>query len=186
MWKQLLIVANEMVKEKEKKNAKSEEEDEFSKDSSSSEFSEKSDSSSQGSRNYKLSRIQKACLNFGLALLNDHIMRKKYDSSLMCALTMLGVKGNGWMNVSNYLLILFVMIKISRFMVIQQGLEMDDSSRLDSQDSHSSSFSVEEIRIVQSGCLKYVAKMMNRFMIQGSHSLMQWMLDLRTYGLKIH
>ncbi len=83
-----------MIKEKKKKNAKSEEKDEFSKDSSSSEFSEKSDSSFQGSRNYKLSRIQKACLNFGLTLLNDHIMRKKYDSSLMCALTMLRVKDN--------------------------------------------------------------------------------------------
>jgi len=186
MWKQLLIVANEMVKEKKKKNAKSEEEDESSKDSSSSEFSEKSDSPSQGSRNYKLSRIQKACLNFGLALLNDHIMRKKYDSSLVCALAMLGVKGNGWMDASNYPPILSAMIKISRFMVIQQGLEMNDSSRPDSQDSHSSSFSVEETRIVQPGCLKYVAKMMNRFMIRDSHSPMQWMLDLRTYGLKIH
>jgi len=150
-----------MIKEKKKKNAKSEEEDEFSKDSSSSEFSEKSDSSSQGSRNYKLSRIQKACLNFGLALLNDHIMRKKYNSSLMCALTMLRIKNNEWMNVSNYLLILFVMIKISRFMMIQQELKMNDSSRFDSQDSHSSNFSVEETRIVQPGCLKYVAKMMN-------------------------
>ena len=186
MWKQLLIVANEMIKEKKKKNAKSEEKDEFSKDSSSSEFSEKSDSPSQGSRNYKLSRIQKACLNFGLALLNDHIMRKEYDSSLVCALAVLGVKGNGWMDASNYPPILSAMIKISRFMVIQQGLEMNDSSRPDSQDSHSSSFSVEETRIVQPGCLKYVAKMMDRFMIRGSHSPMQWMLDLRTYGLKIH
>jgi len=186
MWKQLLIVANEMIKEKKKKNAKSEEKDEFSKNSSSSEFSEKSDSSSQDSRNYKLSRIQKACLNFDLALLNDHIMRKKYDSSLMCALTMLRIKSNEWMNVSNYSLILFIMIKISRFMMIQQELKMNDSSRLDSQDSHSSSFSVKEIRIVQSECLKYVAKMMNRFMIRDNHSLMQWMLDLRTYELKIH
>jgi len=83
-----------MIKEKKKKNAKSEEKDEFSKNSSSSEFSEKSDSSSQDSRNYKLSRIQKACLNFDLALLNDHIMCKKYDSSLMCALMMLKIKNN--------------------------------------------------------------------------------------------
>jgi hypothetical protein len=28
--------------------------------------------------------------------------------------------------------------------------------------------------------------MMDRFMVRGSHSPMQWMLDLRTYGLKIH
>jgi hypothetical protein len=28
--------------------------------------------------------------------------------------------------------------------------------------------------------------MMDRFMVRGSHSPMQWMLDLRTYMLKIH
>ncbi len=39
---------------------------------------------------------------FCLALLNDHIMRKEYDSSLVCALAVLGVKGNGWMDASNY------------------------------------------------------------------------------------
>jgi hypothetical protein len=27
---------------------------------------------------------------------------------------------------------------------------------------------------------------MDQFMVRGTHSLMQWMLDLRTYGLKIH
>ncbi|KAI1663156.1 ATP-dependent DNA helicase Q5 [Pyrenophora tritici-repentis] len=36
------------------------------------------------------------------------------------------------------------------------------------------------------GCLQLVQKMMDRFMVRGSHSPMQWMLDLRTYGLKIH
>ena len=27
---------------------------------------------------------------------------------------------------------------------------------------------------------------MDKFMVRGSHGPMQWMLDLRTYGLKIH
>jgi hypothetical protein len=27
---------------------------------------------------------------------------------------------------------------------------------------------------------------MDRFMVRGSHGPMQWMLDLRTYGLKIY
>jgi superfamily II DNA or RNA helicase len=31
-----------------------------------------------------------------------------------------------------------------------------------------------------------VKEMMDRFMVRGTHSPMQWMLDLRTYGLKIH
>ena len=28
--------------------------------------------------------------------------------------------------------------------------------------------------------------MMDNFMVRGSEGLMQWMLNLRTYGLKIH
>ncbi len=64
MWKRLLAVANEVVKEREKKDAESEEEGRSSEDSSSSESSEKSGSPSQGSQDPKLSRIQKACLNF--------------------------------------------------------------------------------------------------------------------------
>ncbi|KAF1828319.1 hypothetical protein BDW02DRAFT_584568 [Decorospora gaudefroyi] len=36
------------------------------------------------------------------------------------------------------------------------------------------------------GCLQLVQQMMDRFMVRGSHGPMQWMLDLRTYGLKIH
>ena len=28
--------------------------------------------------------------------------------------------------------------------------------------------------------------MMDRFMVRGSHGFIQWMLDLRTYGLKIY
>ncbi|EOD42854.1 putative dna helicase protein [Neofusicoccum parvum UCRNP2] len=35
-------------------------------------------------------------------------------------------------------------------------------------------------------CLELVTKMMDSFIIRGSHSPMQWILDLRTYGMKIH
>jgi hypothetical protein len=36
------------------------------------------------------------------------------------------------------------------------------------------------------GCLQLVKEMMDQFIVRGTHSPMQWMLDLRTYGLKIH
>jgi hypothetical protein len=39
-----------------------------------------------------LSRIQKACLAFCIALLNQSITRKEYDNPLVCALAVLGVK----------------------------------------------------------------------------------------------
>jgi superfamily II DNA helicase RecQ len=35
-------------------------------------------------------------------------------------------------------------------------------------------------------CLDHVKSMMDEFMVRGSKGPMQWMLDLRTYGLKIH
>jgi hypothetical protein len=34
--------------------------------------------------------------------------------------------------------------------------------------------------------LKWVTRFMNEFMMRGTKSLMQWMLNLRTYKLKIH
>jgi hypothetical protein len=36
------------------------------------------------------------------------------------------------------------------------------------------------------GVIAAVRDMMDRFMVRGSAGPMQWMLDLRTYGLKIH
>jgi hypothetical protein len=64
------------------------------------------------------------------------------------------------------------MIKISRFMVVQRALELKKD-----EDGDNRNFM---------GCLTWVKRMMDRFMVRGSHSPMQWMLDLRTYGMKIH
>ncbi len=119
-----------------------------------------------------------------------HDTCKKYDSSLMCALMILRIQENEWMNASNYFLILFIMIKISWFMMIQQELKMSqqnfNKSRLDNRDSQSSSSSQEVNKFIKRECLKYVIKMMSWFMMWDNHSLMQWMLNLRTYKLKIH
>ncbi len=184
MWKRLFRVAKEVVRKKNEQNSDEEEEAESVEESNNSSQDPDEDNKPE------LTIIQKACLNFCLALLDDGITRKEYDSPLVCALAVLGVQENGWMNASNYPPILSAMIKISRFMVIQQGLEMSrqdfGGSRLDSRDSQSSSSSQEVDESIGRGCLEYVVKMMNRFMVRGSHSPMQWMLDLRTYGLKIH
>jgi hypothetical protein len=42
-----------------------------------------------------LSTIQKACLEFCIALLSQLITRKEYNSLLVCALAVLGVKEDG-------------------------------------------------------------------------------------------
>jgi hypothetical protein len=43
-----------------------------------------------------------------------------------------------------------------------------------------------QMRRTKKSCLDYVKTMMDEFMVRGSKGPMQWMLDLRTYGLKIH
>jgi hypothetical protein len=82
---------------------------------------------------------------------------------------------------------LSAVIKVARFMVVQQGLEL--SSLLDDDDSDSNSAYESDSscppRRWPKGCLQLVKKMMDRSMVRGSHSPMQWMLDLRTYGLNI-
>jgi hypothetical protein len=136
-----------------------------------------------------LSGIQKACLTFCIALLSQSISRKEYDSPLVCALAVLGVKEDGWKGAEQYPPILSAVIKIARFMVVQQGLELSELFNDDELDSDSVYESDDSSYLRQrrrKGCLQLVQEMMDRFMVRGSHSPMQWMLDLRTYGLKIH
>ena len=141
----------------------------------------------------RLSKIQKACLEFCIALLNQSITRKEYDSPLVCALAVLGVKEDGWKGPEQYPPILSAVIKVARFMVVQQALELSepwDEGALDEDEfDNDSAYESDSSRPRQrrpKGCLQFVEQMIDKFMVRGSHSPMQWMLDLRTYGLKIH
>jgi hypothetical protein len=141
----------------------------------------------KGNQAVRLSSIQKACLRFCIALLDQRITRREYDSPLVCALAVLGVKEEGWKGAEQYPPILSAMIKIARFMVVQQGLELADlidesSDELNDDSAYESDPSQQRPK----GCLQLVQQMMDKFMVRGSHGPMQWMLDLRTYGLKIH
>jgi hypothetical protein len=145
------------------------------------------DQSTASVRQEKLTRLQKACLEFCIALLDHQITRREYDSPFVCALAVLGVKEDGWKGPEQYPPILSAVIKIARFMVVQLGLELSDADLADPQDS-SDEFDDNSARSLRrpKGCLQLVKQMMDRFMVRGSHGPMQWMLDLRTYGLKIH
>ncbi|KAF2820470.1 hypothetical protein CC86DRAFT_304521, partial [Ophiobolus disseminans] len=63
------------------------------------------DQSAANARLEKLSRIQKACLEFCIALLDHRITCREYDSPLVCALAVLGVKEEGWKGPKQYPLI---------------------------------------------------------------------------------
>jgi hypothetical protein len=89
----------------------------------------------EGNQAVRLSRIQKACLRFCIALLNHRITRREYDSPLVCAPAVLSVKEDGWKGPEQYPPILSAMIKIAPFMLVQQGLELSDADLADPQDS---------------------------------------------------
>jgi len=137
----------------------------------------------------RLSSIQKACLEFCIALMSQLITRREYDSPLVCALAVLGVKEDGWKGAEQYPPVLSAVIKVARFVVVQQALELSgplDEDEFNSDSAYKSDDSSNPPRRRRKGCLQFVQEMMDRFMVRGSHSPMQWMLDLRTYGLKIH
>jgi hypothetical protein len=147
----------------------------------------------KGNQVVQLSRIQKACLRFCIALLDQRITRKEYDSPLVCALAVLGVKEEGWKGAEQYPPILSAIIKVARFMVVQQGLQLADlidesNNELDNELDNDSAYGSDPRRQLQrpKGYLQLVQQMMDKFMVRGSYGPMQWMLDLRTYGLKIH
>ena len=67
--------------------------------------------------------IHKACLTFCITLLDQRHLHHDYDSAIVCALAVLGVKSPGWKGVDQYPPILSKVIKIARFMVMQQAFE---------------------------------------------------------------
>jgi hypothetical protein len=75
-------------------------------------------------------------------LLSQSITRKEYDSPMVCALAVLGVKEDGWKGPEQYPPVLSAVIKVARFMVVQQALELlgplDDEDEFDSDSAYES------------------------------------------------
>lgn len=134
----------------------------------------------------KTTSMQAACLDFCIQLLNQRTTRKEYDSALVCALAVLGVKEGGWKGPEQYPPILSAVIKVARFMVVQKALQISEPFADEEFEDDSGYDSGDSPPPPGKGCLQFVQEMMDHFMVRGSHSPMQWMLDLRTYGLKIH
>ena len=96
---------------------------------------DKEQGSAAGNQAVRLSSIQKACLGFCIALLDQRITRREYNSPFVCALAVLGVKEEGWKGAEQYPPILSAIIKVARFMVVQQGLELSGADLADPQDN---------------------------------------------------
>jgi hypothetical protein len=123
-----------------------------------------------------LSPSAKACLVFCLTLLDQRVRGTEYESPLVCALALLGISADGWRECGQYTKILSAMIKLSRFMVVQAALIADADAI--GRNAHQ--------EVPEGRCVESVTEMMDKFMVRGTNGPMQWMLDLRTYGLKVH
>ena len=188
-WEALVEEARRSTELEEEENIEDEDEVMDDNEMQNEVQEEESTTATSSSNPDTLSNIQKACLEFCIALLSQSITRKEYDSPLICALAVLGVKEDGWKGPEQYPPILSAVIKIARFMVVQQALELSgpwDEDEFNSDSAYESDNSSNPARQRRKGCLQFVQEMMDRFMVRGSHSPVQWMLDLRTYGLKIH
>lgn len=71
--------------------------------------------------------------------------------ALVCELAVLGVKEGGWKGANQYPPIVSAMIKIARFMVVQQAVKLEGLLKSDGCDSD------DEVRVVQAqkGCLSW-------------------------------
>ena len=146
----------------------------------------------------ELNSIQTACLSFCIALLDQQQIHNDYESAMVCALAVLGVKDPGWKGVDQYPPILSKVIKIARFMVVHrafddvqppkefrdEGYETDGEDYgtvpFDNIDDRSEADSAIEMEAPASkqGVIAAVREMMDRFMVRGSAGPMQWMVDV--------
>lgn len=151
-----------------------------------------------GPKAQSMSELQRACLSFCIELLNQTIHNREYDMALVCALATLGVSpsGRGFRGADTYPSILSAIIKVAHFMVIQHAEQLarpaiDDQLSVcsspcafDDSGYESEDGPARRRRRGRSG-FEWVRKMMDGFMVRGCGSPVQWMLDLRSYGMKI-
>jgi hypothetical protein len=141
---------------------------------------------------YSLDRIQKSLLIFCLSLLNHPTGTDEYECPFVVAMAVLGVKELGFHSPDTYTSTLSSLLKISRFFVLRFSFEstttphpnIDIDSDSDS-DSDDDSVDLEGLEDLPGKPLDRIKYLVNRFMIRGSHTPIDWLLNLRAYGMTI-
>ena len=121
----------------------------------------------------RLIGLAAACLRFCIALLGRRYRGHEYELPMVYIMAVLAVKPQGWRSASEYPPIISQIIKIRRFIVIQIAYQQVNEDYEYAEE--------EEVDLVA-----LVTKMVDRFIIRGSQGAMQWILDRRAYGMKIH
>ncbi|KAE8155519.1 hypothetical protein BDV40DRAFT_306924, partial [Aspergillus tamarii] len=77
---------------------------------------------------WRMSELEQACLGFCIELLNQTYHAQEYESVLICAMAVLGRGEFGWRDPESYPPILSRVIKVARFMIVQQALWLDPNA----------------------------------------------------------
>ncbi|THV78820.1 hypothetical protein D6D29_07372 [Aureobasidium pullulans] len=144
--------------------------------------------------------VQLAALDFCIELLNQAMQRHETEMALVCALAVLGVRpaGKGFRDEEVFPSILSSIIKIAHFMVVLKAEQVtgeiceEEWAAIESPCAFDDSGYESEQpprppkrRRGTRSSFQWVKKMMDAFMVRGTASPMQWMLDLRAYGMKV-
>ena len=121
------------------------------------------------------------------------------EMALVCALAVLGVRptGKGFRDEEVFPSILSSIIKIAHFMVVlkaeqvtgeiceEEWAAIESPCTFDDSGYESEQTQRPKRRRGTRSNFQWVKKMMDAFMVRGTASPMQWMLDLRAYGIKV-
>ncbi|KAJ5563151.1 hypothetical protein N7461_001912 [Penicillium sp. DV-2018c] len=157
---------------------------------------------------WKLSPIDTACLDFCMELLNQRSRAADYESALVCAVAVLGRGETGWRDANSYSPILSRIIKVARFMLVHKAMRLASEgveiikilpecgmagTGVGKSASYSDAFQstgagqttwIQSSQSSRTGSFRnWVSGMVNKFMVRGTHSPIQWMLDRRLYGM---
>jgi superfamily II DNA or RNA helicase len=137
----------------------------------------------------KMTKLQMACLNFCLELLNQETRNHEFESPLLAALAVLGVSESGWKDASEYTPILSETLKCVRFMIVRKAFETakgwDGTRRgtrvIDLDGGLDSGLDGRE-----DGVISEVTRMVDGFSKHGTSSPLENMVVLRAHGFSIH
>jgi hypothetical protein len=134
-----------------------------------------------------------AVLRFCIELLNQTLHSRETDMALVGALAVLGISPNGcsFRGPESFPSILSSIIKVAHFMVVQYAETRSVSSSTGEYSPCSSACNLDDSGYESEGepsmrsSFEWVRRMMDQFIVRGTGSPMQWILDLRAYGMKI-
>lgn len=129
--------------------------------------------------------LPQACLRFCITLLDQTVECHEREMAMIVALAVMGVhpSGQGWQGAATYPSVLSAVIKVAQFMVLRRAVDLAGRPSSPASDADLEGHAPPPAE--RQSVLAWVRHLAGRFMFRGSAGPMQWMLDLRAYGLAI-